>query len=176
MLTHEDLGPLPVCGLEGLQYLTVVVIRDGTLVRRVPEESLEHERHLDGAPDELPQPPVTAGRDDCPVEFLVGRHEPPALLPTIGEAHGRDGLHSLDHIAQPREFLLPDPLRGSPGGMALQHGPQIVDVPDVLDGEGADHSTLVGRDLDEPLRLEHGQSLPDRGPAYPEPLRELALD
>src|SRR5215217_7791891 len=69
------------------------------------------------------------------------------------------------------------PRRGSgrqspPSRVALEHGAQVVDVPDVLNGEGADHRALVRCDSDQSLYLEHGHCLPNRGPAQPKPLRE----
>src|SRR5215211_3668094 len=42
VLAHDDLGPVGVTLLQGPKDLAVIVIGDGPLVRRVPEERLEH--------------------------------------------------------------------------------------------------------------------------------------
>src|SRR5215207_10566299 len=57
------------------------MVGDGPLLGAVPEERLEHERDLDGAFDEPPQPLVAAGRDLGPVELLVGGHDPRGRSP-----------------------------------------------------------------------------------------------
>jgi hypothetical protein len=52
----------------------VIVVGDDTLVRRVPEKGLEHERYLDGAVDEALEALVAARLDDGAVELLVERN------------------------------------------------------------------------------------------------------
>src|SRR5215207_4635793 len=52
VLAHNDLRPVGIALLQGFQDLAVIVVGDDPLVRRVPEEGLEHERYLDGTIDE----------------------------------------------------------------------------------------------------------------------------
>src|ERR671913_1627834 len=61
VLAHDDLCPVGVAFLQGFQDLAVILVRDGPLVRCIPEERLEHERYLHGAVDEAVQSPVGAG-------------------------------------------------------------------------------------------------------------------
>src|SRR5215204_3131502 len=51
VLAHDDFGPVSVAFLQCFQDLAVIVVGDDPLVRRVPEEGLEHEWYLDGAVD-----------------------------------------------------------------------------------------------------------------------------
>src|SRR5215207_6310888 len=51
VLAHDDFGPVSVAFLQSFQDLAVIVVGDDPLVRRVPEEGLEHEWYLDGAVD-----------------------------------------------------------------------------------------------------------------------------
>src|SRR5919112_1163940 len=175
VLTHDDLRPVGVTFLQGFQDPAVILVGDGPLVRRIPEERLEHERYLHGAVYEAVQSPVAAGPYDGVMELLVERDEGPDLLLMVVEPAGQ----SLHRPGQLTHALQLSPLYSScrpPGSVALEDGTQVVDVPHVLDGERAHGGPAVRRDLDEPLGLEHGESLPYRGPTHPEPLRELLLD
>src|SRR5215213_9795174 len=60
VLAHDDLRPVGVAFLQGFQDPTVILVGDGPLVGRIPEERLEHERYLHGAVDEALQSPVAA--------------------------------------------------------------------------------------------------------------------
>src|SRR5215210_5156400 len=80
VLAHDDLRPVGVAFLQCFQDLAVIVVGDDPLVRRVPEERLEHERYLDGTVDETLQALVATRLDDGPVELLVERDEDPDLL------------------------------------------------------------------------------------------------
>src|SRR5215218_6035179 len=134
VLAHNDLRPVSVAFLQSFQDLAVVVVGDDPLVRRVPEEGLEHEGYLDGAVDEALQTPVAARLGDGPVELLVERDESPDLLFVIVEPAGQT-LHLPGQLPQPLQLA---PLYAScraPRGVALQYGAQVVDVPYVLDGE-----------------------------------------
>src|ERR671910_894381 len=64
VLAHSYLRPAGVAFLQGFQDLAVIEVGDHPLVRRVPEEGLEHERYLDGAVDQALQTPVAAGLGD----------------------------------------------------------------------------------------------------------------
>src|ERR671911_740875 len=44
VLAHDDLGPVSIAILQDFKDLAVVVVGDDPLVRRVPEERLEHKR------------------------------------------------------------------------------------------------------------------------------------
>src|ERR671921_1470893 len=80
VLAHDDFRPVRIAPLQGLNDLTVVVVGDDPLVRRVPEEGLEHERYLDRVVDEPLQASVAARLDDGRVELLVEPDEGPYLL------------------------------------------------------------------------------------------------
>src|ERR687893_621044 len=88
----------------GLEDLAVVVVGDQPLVRPVPEERLEHERDLDGAPDETPQPPVAAGGNDDAVELVVERYEETDLLFTPSELPVAEPLHLPGQPPQPGQL------------------------------------------------------------------------
>src|SRR5215203_39578 len=151
------------------------MVGDCPLVRRVPEECLEHERYLDGSVDEALQAPVATRLDDRPVKLLVERDESPDLLLVIVEPAGKP-LHPADQLPQPLQLAPLYASRRAPCGVPLEDGAQVVDVPHVLYGERTHRGPAVRRDLDEPLGLEHGERLPHRRPAYPQSLRELLLD
>src|SRR5215218_5923175 len=151
------------------------MVGDDPLVRRVPEEGLEHERYLDGAVDEAPETHVATRLDDGAVELLVERDEGSYLLLVIVEPAGQP-LHLPGQLPQPPQLAPVNTARRPPRGVPLQHGAQVVDVPHVLEGERAHRGPAVRRDLDETLSLEHRQGLAYRRPAHPEPLRELLLD
>src|SRR5215212_3653166 len=175
VLAHDDLGPVGIALLKSLQDLAVIVVGDYPLVGRVPEERLEHERYLDGAVDEALEAPVAARLYDGAVEILVERDEGPYLLLMVVEPAGQP-LHLPGQLPQPHQLV---PLYASgrtSGGVALQYGPQVVDIPHVFEGERAHGGPAIRRDLDESLGLEHGEGLPHGRPAHPEPLRELLLD
>src|SRR5215210_6733138 len=131
VLAHDDLGHVRIAFLEHFQDLTVVLVRDSPLVRRVPEKGLEHERYLDGAVDEVLQTPVAAGVDDGAVELLVERDEGPYLLLVILESSGQT-LHLTDQLPKPLQLTPLYASRGPPGGVSLEHGSQVVDVPHIL--------------------------------------------
>src|SRR5215211_7022739 len=175
VLAHDDFGPVSVAFLQCFQDLAVIVVGDDPLVRRVPEEGLEHERNLDGAVDEALEALVAARLDDGAVELLVERDESPDLLLVILEPAGQP-LHLPGQLLQPLQLAPLYASRRASCGVALQHSAQVVDVPHVLDGEGAHRGPAVRRDLDESLSFEHSEGLPHRRPAYPEPLRKLFLD
>src|SRR5215208_19510 len=175
VLAHDDLGPVGVAFLQSFQDLAVIVVGDDPLVRRVPEERLEHERYLDGAVDEALKAPVATRLDDGPVKLLIQRDEGPYLLLVILEPAGQP-LHLPGQLPQLLQLAPLNASRRAPCGVALQYGPQVVDVPHVLHGERAYRGPAVRRDLDESLSFEHGEGLPHRRPAHPEPLRKLFLD
>src|SRR5215204_3609818 len=175
VLAHNDLRPAGVAVLQGFQDLTVIVVGDHPLVRRVPEEGLEHERYLDGAVDKALQAPVAARLDDGAMERLVERDEGSYLLLVIVEPAGQP-LHLSGQLPQSPQLASVDTSGRPPRGMALEYGAQVVDIPDVLEGERAHRGPAVRCDLDESLSLEHRESLPYRRPAHPEPFRELLLD
>src|SRR3712207_2681932 len=106
VLAHDDLGPLPITSFESTEYLAVVVVGDSPLVLAVPVEGLEHQRHLDGAPDELLESAVAAGTHDGPVKLLVGGDEPPDLLLVVGEAPRQNTLHVFCQGAEPAQVVL----------------------------------------------------------------------
>jgi hypothetical protein len=99
----------------------------------------------------------------------------PDLLLVVVEPAG-EPLHLGGRLTQSCELVALYAPRRTPRGVALQHGPQVVDIPHVLGGERAHRGPTVRRDLDEPLGLQHGEGLPYRRPAYPETLRELLFD
>src|SRR5215208_893304 len=175
VLAHDDFGPVSVAFLQSFQDLAVIVVGDDPLVRRVPVEGLEHERNLDGAIDEALEALVAARLHDGPVELLIQRDEGTDLLLVILEPAGQS-LHLPGQFPQPLQLTSRHASRRAPRRVALQYGAQVVDVPHVLDGEGAHRGPAVRRDLDESLSLEHGEGLPHRRPAHPEPLRKLFLD
>src|SRR5215210_1188022 len=175
VLAHGDLRPVGVALLQSFQDLAVIVVGDGPLVRRIPEERLEHQRYLHGTVDEALQAPVAAGLHDGPVELLVQRDEGPDLLLMVIEPAG-EPLHLAGQRPQALQLAPLYASRRTPGGVALKDGAQVVDVPHVLDGERTHGGPAVRRDLHESLGLEHGERLPHRCPAHPEPLRELLLD
>src|ERR687890_39347 len=175
VLAHDDLGPVRIAFFERFQDLTVIAVRDDPLVRRVPEKGLEHEGYLDGAVDEALQTPVAAGVDDGAVELLIERDEGPYLLLVILEPASQT-LHPTDQLPQSLQLTPLYAFCGPPRSVSLEYGTQVVDVPHILGGERTYRCPAVRRYLDEPLSLEHGESLPYRRPAPPEPLRELLLD
>src|SRR5215216_1072274 len=175
VLAHDDFGPVSVAFLQCFQDLAVIVVGDDPLVRRVPEEGLEHERNLDGAVDEALEALVAARLDDGAVELLVERDEGPDLLFVILEPAWQT-LHLPGQLLQPLQLAPLYASRRAPCGVALQYSAQVVDLPHVLDGEGAHRGPTVRRDLDESLGFEHSEGLPHRRPAHPEPLRKLFLD
>src|SRR5919107_816194 len=99
VLAHDDLRPVRVALLQGLQYLPMIVVGDDPLVRRVPEEGLEHERYLHRAIDKPLQAPVTARLDDGPVELLVELDEGPYLLLVVVEP-ASEPLHLAGQLTQ----------------------------------------------------------------------------
>src|SRR5215203_5655155 len=175
VLAHDDLRPVRVAFLQCLQDLAVIVVGDDPLVRRVPEEGLEHERYLYRAVDEPLQTSVTARLHDDAVEPLVEPDEGPYLLFVVLEPPG-EPLHLSRQLPQSRQLAIGNAPRSPSRRVALQHGPQVVDVPHVLDRERTHRGPAIGRDLDQPLSLQHGERLPHRRPAHPEPLRKLLLD
>src|SRR5919112_1381843 len=175
VLAHADLHPVGVAFLQGFQDPTVILVGDGPLVGRIPEERLEHERYLHGAVDEALQSPVAAGLHDGSVELLIQCDEDPDLIFVVIEPAG-ESLHLPGQLPHALQLAPLYPSCRPPGGVAFEDGPQVVDVPHVLDGERAHGGPAVWRDLDEPLGLEHGESLAYRRPAHPEPLCELLLD
>src|SRR5918997_2959983 len=64
VLAHDDLRPVRVALVKGLQDLAVVMVGDDPLVGRVPEKGLEYERYLHRALDEAVQAPVAARLHD----------------------------------------------------------------------------------------------------------------
>src|SRR5919112_166536 len=175
VLAHDDLRPVGVAFLQGSQDLAVILVGDGPLARRIPEKCLEHERYLHCTVDEVLQTPVAAGLYDGSVELLVQRDEGPDLLLMVVEPAGQP-LHLANHLPQTFQLGPLYPSCRPPGGVALEYGAQVVDIPHIFEGERTHRGPTVRRDLDEPLGLEHGESLAYRRPAHPEPLRELLLD
>src|SRR5215212_4848026 len=175
VLAHYGLRLLSLPFLQGFQDPAVILVGDGPLVGRIPEERLEHERYLYGTVDETLQAPVTASPDDGSVELLIQRDEGPDLLLMVIEPAG-ESLHPTGQVPQALQLAPLYPFRRPPGGVALEDGSQVVDVPHILDGERAHRGPAIRRDLDQPLGLEHGESLAYRRPTHPEPLRELLFD
>src|SRR5919107_1286368 len=99
MLAHDDLRPVRIAPLQGLQDLAVVVVGDDPLVGRVPEEGFEHERYLHRAVDEPLQASVTARLHDGAVKLLVEPDEGPYLLFVILEPPG-EPLHLPRQLPQ----------------------------------------------------------------------------
>src|SRR5215216_92026 len=133
VLAHDDFRPVRVALLQGLQDLAVVMVGDDPLVGRVPEEGLEHERYLHRAVYEPLQTPVTARLNDDAVELMVEPDAGPYLLLVILEPAG-EPLHLLCQLPQSCQLANGYPPRRPSCRVALQHGPQVVDVPHILGG------------------------------------------
>src|SRR5829696_8997948 len=134
VLAHDHFGPVSVAFLQSFQDLAVVVVGDDPLVRRVPEEGLEYEGYLDGAVDQALQAPVATRLHDGTVELLIERDESPDLLLMIVEPAGQP-LHLLGQLPQSHQLTPLYASGRSPAGVAFEYGAQVVDIPNVLDGE-----------------------------------------
>ena len=80
------------------------------------------------------QAPVAAGLDDGPVKLLVERHEGPDLLLMIVEPAWQS-LHLPGQLLQSLQLVFLDASDRASGGVSLQYGTQVVDIPHVLDGK-----------------------------------------
>src|SRR5215213_9990909 len=99
----------------------MIMIRDDPLVRRIPEERLEHERYLHGAVDETLETPVATRLDDGAVELLVEPDERPDLLLVLIEPPSQS-FHLLGQLPQPLQLMPLYVSRRPPRSVALQDG------------------------------------------------------
>src|ERR1700760_971352 len=116
--------------------------------------------------DHLDQPVVAGSPDEMGVERL------PQAEPIVVIMGAPVGICLLQEEALLEGFELArlDMVTGQARGKRLQHDAQLINLDQILDGEGRHEGTFTLDDPDQALALQAEYRLPDRRPAHTQPL------
>src|SRR3990172_4435106 len=166
VLAHEFLGEVRVALAERVDDLPMLPDRPLDPPRHGEDQAEPPELH-DHILDDRVQFLVPAGAQEDVVELVVQVEQPAKVF------FLRRGLDLAVDRLHLRQVALLEGLDGAPGRVPLEDHLQVVEVGDVLRGQGGDDRTLSGHHGDEAFRLQLAERFADRRPADPELVREF---
>jgi hypothetical protein len=167
VLLHYGLRTNGVSFLEQAGQLTVVILRYGFLLWRIPDVDLVDERDAQNPVDELREVATSCSFQDRRMKPKVLLHEITeiAISPKASEpqAAGREVF----------ELLGGDATGGPPRRVAFEERSHPVQLLEIVDRVPADDGAPVWDELDQPFAIERLERLSHRCAADPEPACEV---
>src|SRR5919108_5199485 len=154
VLLHDELCALRVPGAERLRDLPVVVPRDPSLLRRVPDVRPVYKREHDHLTNHLSHPRASRRFQDRVVEKMV-------LLDEASDVAVGPRIEAIATGPEQRDDVLGHTRSRPPCSVALEQSPELVQILELVGVVHANGGAPVGSGVHEAFGLQQEQRLPN---------------